>query len=74
MRSRHTHLVALVYEIETLLSLNLLAEGISVVLLLWACLVIRKSTQYGWTSARVLLTIFLFELGFAGTLVVVRVA
>ena len=48
--------------------------GISVVLLLWACLVIRKSTHYGWTFARVLLTIFLFALGFAGALIVLHVA
>ena len=48
--------------------------GISVVLLLWACLVIRKSTQYDWTFARVLLTVFLFVLGFAGTLIVLHVA
>ena len=48
--------------------------GISVVLLLWACLVIRKSTQHEWTFARFLLTVFLFVLGFAGTLIVLRVA
>jgi hypothetical protein len=47
--------------------------GISVVLLLWACLVIRKSTHYDWTFARVLLTVFLFVLGFAGTLIVLHV-
>jgi hypothetical protein len=48
--------------------------GISVVLLLWACLVIRKSTHSGWTFVRVLLTIFLFVLGFGGTLIVLHVA
>jgi hypothetical protein len=48
--------------------------GISVVLLLLACLVIRKSTHYGWTFARVLLTISLFVLGFAGTLIALHVA
>jgi hypothetical protein len=48
--------------------------GISVVLLLFACLVIRKSTHYGWTFARVLLTISLLGLGFAGTLIALHVA
>jgi hypothetical protein len=47
---------------------------LSVVLLLWACLVVRKSTHDGWTFLRVILTIFLFLLGFAGMFIVVHVA
>jgi hypothetical protein len=46
--------------------------SISAVLLLWACLVIRKSTHDGWNVARVLLIFFLFALGFAGIFVVVH--
>jgi hypothetical protein len=48
--------------------------GISIVLLLLACLVVRKSTHYGWTFARILLTVSLFVLGFAGTLIALHVA
>ena len=48
--------------------------GLSVVLLLWACLVIRKSSHDGWTFVRVILTFFLFLLGFAGMFIVVHVA
>jgi hypothetical protein len=47
--------------------------GLSAVLLLWACLVIRKSSHDGWTFVRVILTIFLFLLGFAGMFIVVHV-
>ena len=48
--------------------------GVSAVLLLWACLVIRKSTHDGWTFARVLLIVFLCVLGFAAMLIVLHVA
>jgi hypothetical protein len=47
---------------------------LSVVLLLSACLVIRKSTHDGWTFLRVILAIFLFLLGFTGMFIVVHVA
>jgi hypothetical protein len=48
--------------------------GVSIILLLLACLVMRKSTHYGWTFARGLLTISLFLLGFTGTLIVLHAA
>lgn len=48
--------------------------GLSVVLLLWACLVIRKSTHDGWTFVRVILTILLILFGFAGMFIVMHVA
>jgi hypothetical protein len=43
---------------------------LSAVLLLWACLVIRKATHEGWNFARALLVFFLFGLGFAAIFVV----
>jgi hypothetical protein len=50
------------------------ALGISAVLLLWACLVIRKSTHDGWSFVRVLLVALLLVLGFAALAIVVQVA
>jgi len=47
---------------------------LSAILLLWACLVIRKSTHDGWSFARVFLVILLLVLGFAGMAIVVHVA
>jgi hypothetical protein len=47
--------------------------SLSAVLLLWACLVIRKATHEGWNFGRVVLTLFLFVFGFAGLLVVLHV-
>lgn len=43
------------------------------VLLLWACLVVRKGTYEGWNIGRGFLTFLLFGLGFAGILVVLHV-
>jgi hypothetical protein len=48
--------------------------SLSAVLLLWACLVIRKATHEGWNFARALFVCFLFVLGIAGILVVVHAA
>jgi hypothetical protein len=59
---------------QWLLANPIITLGVSTVLLLWACLVIRKSTHDGWTFARVLLIIFLFVLGFAAMLIVLHVA
>ena len=59
---------------QWLLANPIITLGVSAVLLLWACLVIRKSTHDGWTFARVLLIIFLFVLGFAAMLIVLHVA
>jgi hypothetical protein len=64
----------LVLFIQWLFAKPIATLGISIVLLLLACLVIRKSTHYGWTFTRILLTISLFVLGFAGTLIVFHVA
>jgi hypothetical protein len=50
---------------QWLLANPIITLGVSAVLFLWACLVIRKSTHDGWTFTRVLLIIFLFVLGFA---------
>jgi hypothetical protein len=50
----------------------LIALILSAVLLLWACLVIRKSTHEGWNIRRSVLTFLLFGLGFAGILVVLQ--
>jgi hypothetical protein len=50
----------------------LIALILSAVLLLWACLVIRKSTHEGWNIRRSVLTLLLFGLGFAGILVVLQ--
>jgi len=50
------------------------ALGISAVLLLWACLVIRKSTHDGWSFVRVLLVALLLALGIAVLAIVVQVA
>ena len=44
---------------EWLLANPLATLGISAFLLLWACLVIRKSTHDGWNFARVLLLFLL---------------
>jgi hypothetical protein len=46
--------------------------SISAVLLLWACLVIRKSTHDGWNFARIFLIFLLSACGFAGIFVVVH--
>jgi hypothetical protein len=48
--------------------------GVSVVLLLWACLVIRKSTHDDWTFARFFLIILLFASGFVAMLIAFQVA
>lgn len=48
------------------------ALALSAVLLLWGCLVIRKSTHEGWTVARVLLMIVLFGCGFTAMAIVVH--
>jgi hypothetical protein len=45
---------------------------LSAVLLLWACLVIRKATHEGWNFARALFIFILFVFGFAGILAVVH--
>lgn len=50
------------------------ALGISAVLLLLACLVIRKSTHDGWSFVRVLLAALLLALGLAAMVIVVHVA
>jgi hypothetical protein len=50
----------------------LIALILSAVLLLWACLVIRKATHEGWNIGRSLLIFVLFGLGFAGILVVLH--
>jgi hypothetical protein len=50
------------------------ALALSVVLLLWACLVIRKSTHEGWTLGRVLLLIILFGCGIAAMAIVVHLS
>lgn len=50
------------------------ALGISAVLLLLACLVIRKSTHDGWSFIRVLLVAILLVLGFAAMAIVVHLA
>jgi hypothetical protein len=55
-----------------LLANPIITLGICAVFLLWACLVIRKSALDGWTVARGLLVFFLFGLGFAGMLIVLR--
>ena len=48
--------------------------GVSVALLLWACLVIRKSTHDDWTFARFLLVILLFVSGSVAMLIAFQVA
>ena len=50
------------------------ALGLSAVLLLWGCLVIRKATHEGWTFARVLLMVLLFVFGLAAMAIVVHLA
>jgi hypothetical protein len=47
--------------------------GISAFLLVWACLVIRKSTHDGWTFIRCLSILFLFVCGFTAILIVLHV-
>ncbi len=49
---------------QWLLANPMIPLGFSVVPLLWACFVIRKSTHDDWTFARVLLVLFLFAIGF----------
>jgi hypothetical protein len=46
---------------------------LAAVLLLWACLVIRKATHEGWNIGRSLLIFVLFAFGFAGVLAVLHV-
>jgi hypothetical protein len=50
----------------------LIALILSAILLLWACLVIRKATHEGWNIGRSFLTFLLFGLGFAGILIVLH--
>ena len=58
---------------QWLLANPMITLGFSAVVLLWACLVIRKSTHDGWTFARVLLMLFLFVFGFAAMAIVLHV-
>jgi len=58
---------------QWLLDNPMVALGFSAVLLLWACLVIRKSTHEGWTFARALLMLFLFVFGFAAMAIALHV-
>jgi hypothetical protein len=48
--------------------------GLSVVLLLLACMVIRKSTHEGWSFFRIFLAALLLVLGFAAMAIVVHLA
>jgi hypothetical protein len=48
--------------------------GLAAVLLLWACLIIRKSTHEGWSFVRVVLVALLLVLGFAAVVIVVHLA
>ena len=57
---------------QWLLANPMITLGFSAVFLLWACLVIRKSTHDGWTFARVLLMLFLFVFGFAAMAIVLH--
>lgn len=50
------------------------ALGLAAVLLLWACLIIRKSTHEGWSFVRVVLVALLLVLGFGTMLIVVHLA
>jgi hypothetical protein len=59
---------------QWLLANPLGALGLSAVLLLLACLVIRKSTHDGWSFFRILLTVLLLVLGFAAMIIVVHLA
>jgi hypothetical protein len=49
------------------------ALGLSAVLLILACLIIRKSTHDGWSFVRVLLVALLLILGFAAMAIVVHI-
>lgn len=57
---------------QWLLDNPMITIGLSAVFLLWACIVIRKSTHDGWTFARVLLMLFLFGFGFAAIAIVLH--
>jgi hypothetical protein len=59
---------------QWLLANPVAALGLSAVLLLWACLVIRKSTHEGWSFARVFLLVLLLVLGFGAMAIVVHLA
>jgi hypothetical protein len=59
---------------QWLLANPLGALGLSAVLLLLACLVIRKSTHDGWSFFRILLAALLLVLGFAAMVIVVHLA
>ena len=59
---------------EWLLANPLATLGFSAFLLLWACLVIRKSTHDGWNFVRVLLLLLLLAFGIAGMAVVFHLA
>jgi hypothetical protein len=59
---------------QWLLANPLGALGLGAILLLWACLIIRKSTHDGWSFARVLLVALLLVLGFAAMAIVVHLA
>jgi hypothetical protein len=59
---------------QWLLANPLGALGLSAVLLLLACLVIRKSTHDGWSLVRVLLAALLLVLGFVAMAIVVHLA
>jgi hypothetical protein len=56
-----------------LLANPIITLGISALLLLWACLVIRKSTLDGWSFGRVLLVFVLFGFGFGAIFAVLQV-
>ena len=49
-----------------------IALGLSAVLLLWACFVIRKATYEGWNIGRSFLILVLFGFGFSVILVVLH--
>ena len=55
---------------EGLLANPLVTLGISAFLLLWACLVIRKSTHDGWNFARIVLLLLLFVCGIVAMAIV----
>jgi hypothetical protein len=59
---------------QWLLANPLGALGLAAVLLLWACLIIRKSTHDGWSFVRVLLVALLMVLGFAAMVIVIHLA
>src|ERR1700730_18804985 len=59
---------------EWLLANPLATLGFSAFLLLWACLVIRKSTHDGWNFARVVLLLLLLGFGIVGMAIVFHLA